>query len=129
MLYPLIRTIFFLLLISTVGFAQNPTNWSLGPLPTTEKLNPGDKAQVTLNVTVEPGWHLYALDQPAGGPIATTIKIAEGKPFELVGVKSQTPITKPDPLFIVDGKPLETRYFVDQASFTLSVNAGAPTSL
>ncbi len=50
-----------------------------------------------------------------GGPIATTIKIAEGRPFEILGdIRSPKPKTAPDPNFIVDGKPLETKYFEDQ---------------
>ena len=66
--------------------------------------------KAVLKADIDPGWHLYALDQPKGGPIATTIKIAEGTPFEITGnIESPKPEVKPDPNFIVDGKPLETR--------------------
>ena len=123
MRYALIKLAFLLLLIPIAGFAQNPTKWSWAPHPINESLSSGDRTSVGLNVKIEPGWHLYALDQPAGGPIPTTIKITEGSPFELIGVTSQTPTSKPDPLFLVDGKPLETRYFENAAVFTLEVKA------
>ena len=40
---------------------------------------PSSKAEL------DQGWHLYALDQPEGGPIATTIKVTEGKQFTIDG--------------------------------------------
>ncbi len=118
-----LNLILILLAIPIVASGQNPTKWSLAPHPVDEPLSSGDKTSVKLNVKIEPGWHLYALDQPAGGPIPTTIKITEGSPFELLDVTSPSPISKPDPLFIIDGKPLETRYFENEATFTLALTA------
>ena len=129
MRYTLISLVFLILIVPTATFAQNPTKWSLDADATNEKFKAGDKTSVTLKVKVESGWHLYALDQPPGGPIPTTIKVSEGKPFELRDVTSQKPITKPDPLFIVDGKPLETRYFENDATFTLDLVAAKDESL
>ncbi|MEP7147703.1 MAG: cytochrome c biogenesis protein CcdA [Acidobacteriota bacterium] len=120
-----IKLFLVLFAIPLVASAQNPTKWSLGSQPTNEILNPGDKTTLTLTVKVESGWHLYALDQPPGGPIPTTITIAPGTPLELLDVTSPSPISKPDPLFIVDGKPLETRYFENEAAFTLALTAVA----
>ena len=118
MRYTLI-TLAFLLILPIAGFAQNPTKWSLAP----NSVKVGDLTSLTLRVEIEPGWHLYALDQPAGGPIPTTIKVTEGKAFELRNVTSPKPTSKPDPLFIVDGKPLETRYFENEATFAVDVMA------
>lgn len=118
-----LNLILILLAIPIVASGQNPTKWSLAPHPVDERLSSGDKTSVKLNVKIEPGWHLYALDQPTGGPIPTTIKITEGSPFELLDVTSPSPISKPDPLFIIDGKPLETRYFENEATFTLALTA------
>lgn len=125
MRYALNKLLFLLLLLPVVGFAQNPTKWSWAPHPINERLRPGDKTSVKLNVKIEPGWHLYALDQPSGGPVPTTIKISEASPFELEGTTSPTPTSKPDPLFIVDGEPLETRYFENETMFTLAVRSTA----
>ena len=75
-------------------------------------------------VEIEPGWHLYALDQPAGGPIPTTIKIGRGESVRATLAISDSPMptVKPDPNFVVDGKPLETRYFENEAEFMISVS-------
>ncbi len=128
MRYAPITSILLLILIPISVFAQNPTKWTLASQSGTQELNKGDELSVTLSAKVEPGWHLYALDQPAGGPIPTTIKIPQGRPFELKDVASPSPISEPDPLFIVDGKPLETRYFKDEATFIISVIALAKTN-
>jgi thiol:disulfide interchange protein len=122
-------TILFLLFSSTaVTLAQNPTRWSLESDSNGKAVTAGSQVSAKLTAEIEPGWHLYALDQPDGGPIATTMKIAEGAPFELSNISSQKPISEPDPLFIVDGKPLETRYYKDRATFTLALIAKADAS-
>ncbi len=125
MRYAFLKSIFLLLLLPFVGFAQNPTKWSLesNALDTpVDKTN--EKYTAKLTAEIEPGWHLYALDQLAGGPIATTIKVAEGHPLEIVGeIRSPKPITGPDANFIVDGKPLETRYFQNRATFEFAFKA------
>lgn len=123
MRYTLIRSIFLLLVLPFVGFAQNPTKWSLGPSGPGSDPKKGESRPLDLEAKVEPGWHLYALDQPAGGPIATTIKIVEGTQFEIRNIESPEPKSQPDPLFIVDGKPLVTRYFENEARFRIHVKA------
>ena len=51
-------------------------------------------------------------------------RFLEGIPFEIVGdIKTDKPQIKPDPNFIVDGKPLETRFFENKASFDLTLRA------
>ncbi len=115
---------FLFLLLPLAALGQNPANWALESDTKGRSLKAGESVNVTLNAEIEAGWHLYALDQPAGGPIATTIKITEGRPFEIVGaIRSPKPKTAPDPNFIVDGKPLETKYFEDRAAFELAVKA------
>ena len=131
MRYAFIRVLFPLLIFSVSVVAQNPTKWSLDLTPQfgTEHLKAGTRIGVFLKAEIESGWHLYALDQSAGGPIATTIKVAEGRPFDLKSVKSQTPKSEPDPLFIIDGKPLETRYFEKSAEFTFDLIATEDTEI
>ena len=118
-----LKLIFAILLLPIMAAAQNPTTWLLESNERGKQLAIDQVASVVLKADVEPGWHLYALDQPAGGPIATTIKITEGRPFTLGDIKSSPSISRPDPLFVVDGKPLETKYFADEATFTLPVKA------
>ncbi|MFN0279402.1 MAG: protein-disulfide reductase DsbD family protein [Pyrinomonadaceae bacterium] len=113
--------------MSVPGFAQTPAQWSLSSDSKSAQLESGDKIKVTLKAEIESGWHLYALEQPEGGPIATRIIATEGKPFAIDGkIESRKPIVKPDPLFTgMDGKPLTTKFFDDSAAFTIPLKATA----
>ncbi|MEP6947300.1 MAG: cytochrome c biogenesis protein CcdA [Acidobacteriota bacterium] len=119
------------LLLSSAVFAQDPAKWTLGADAGSKPLEAGDKTTVTLKAEIESGWHLYALEQPEGGPIATSIKVTEGKPFALDGkIDSPAPIKKSDPLFTgTDQKPLETKFFINTAAFKLVLKATAPTGI
>ncbi len=117
----------FTLLFVFVGsaFAQNPTKWILESDAKGKSLEAGDAVSLTVNAAVEGDWHLYSLEQPKGGPIATTIKVAEGSQFEMIGNAREVsnPKVQPDPNFIIDGKPLETRFFTKEARFTVDLRA------
>ena len=123
-----IRILFLIILLSVAAFAQNPASWSLTDDSNGKALSKGQPIRVVLKATIEEGWHLYALEQPPGGPFATTIKVTEAKPFELSGkIESSAPILKPDNNFIIDGKPLETLFFDNSASFKVPLKATADT--
>jgi len=112
----------FIFLSGTV-FAQDPTAWKL-TLERSGAAASGSPADGVLSAAIEPGWHLYALDQPEGGPIKTTIKTAPESPFEFTkDVVSGEPQIKPDPNFIVNDKPLETKFYVDKAEFKIFAKA------
>jgi thiol:disulfide interchange protein DsbD len=93
--------------------------------PAVQKIAVGEKVNAALKADLDQGWHLYALDQPEGGPIATTIKVTEGKPFTIDGqIESPKPNVKTDPLFTgPDDKPLETKFFADSVTFKIPVKA------
>ena len=113
-----------LLLMPLAAFAQNPAKWTLESGDKGRSVKAGELFKAALKAEVETGWHLYALDQPAGGPFATTIKIPDGKPFEITGdIQAEKPTVKPDPNFVIDNKPLETRFYENRASFGLSLEA------
>ena len=114
------------LMAAAAALGQNPTKWSLESDVRGAQLETGREFSVILRAEVEPGWHLYAPDQEPGGPIATTIKAAEASPFELAGeITFPTPKAEPDPNFIVDDKPLVTKFFTDRAEFTVPLRATA----
>jgi len=117
--------LFLPLLISISASAQSPAKWSLE----TPLIISDGKIKAALKAEIESGWHLYALEQPEGGPIATTIKVTEGKPFEIVGkIDSTKPTVKEDPLFTgTDGKALVTKYFADNAVFNISLKTTGET--
>lgn len=119
----------FILLLPIAALAQNPTKWSLDSDVEDRAVTQGESFKAVLTAEIEADWHLYALDQPIGGPVATTIKIAEGRLFEIVGeVESPKPIVEPDPNFLVDDKPLETKFFENQAVFGLMIRATGDTN-
>ena len=118
-------TLFLLcVLLPAAGLAQNPAKWSLESEAKGKSFKTGETFKAVLKAEVEEGWHLYALDQPKGGPIATTIKVADSVPFEITDeIESPKPIIQPDPNFIVDDKPLDTKFFKDRAAFGLNLKA------
>src|SRR4051812_34900245 len=116
--------LFLLFLLVPLGlFAQEPAKWTLSIEPATGELKTGERSTGKLKADIDAGWHLYALEQPAGGPIATTIKISEGSPFALNGkIESPKATVRVDPLFTsTNGKPLETKFFAETVTFTVPV--------
>jgi thiol:disulfide interchange protein len=113
--------------LSAAAIAQEPAKWSLTVSKAASRINEGDRISASLKADLEQGWHLYALEQPDGGPIATTIKVTEGTPFAVDGqIASPKPIVKNDPLFTgADGKALVTKYFIDSAVFNVPLRATA----
>ncbi|MGC2237729.1 MAG: cytochrome c biogenesis protein CcdA [Pyrinomonadaceae bacterium] len=114
----------FIIFLPVLAFAQNPTKWSLESEAKGKTLKAGEKFKAALKAEIEEGWHLYALEQPEGGPVATTIKIPENSTFKIEGkLASSLYISKSDPNFVVDEKPLETKFFEKQAEFTIPLQA------
>jgi hypothetical protein len=81
------------------AFAAPPTpaHWALDELPK-QPLAPGATFVLTLSARIEPGWHIYAIDEPDGGPIATQIGLAENDPLTLLAVDEPDPRMVPDPV-------------------------------
>jgi len=118
-----LKILFLILLLPVFAFAQNPTKWSLESDAKGKTLKRSEKFKAALKAEIEEGWHLYALEQAEGGPIPTTVKVAEEVPFILEGkVTTPEPITKFDPNFNID-----TKFFTNQAQFNLPLQATADT--
>lgn len=126
MRYALIKLTFLVLVLPVLGFAQNPTKWSLTEEPPAKNdpssARGGQESPATkrlrLEVRIEDGWRLYALDQPDGGPIATKITIPEDQPYTFHGdIRAENAKSKPDPNFLIDGKPLITKYYETGTTF------------
>jgi thiol:disulfide interchange protein len=125
------KSALFLMLLPLAGFAQNPTKWILeSETPGHTLVGDSGNVSVRLRAEIEPGWNLYAMEQPPGGPIATTIKIAERSAFSIAGeVRSPKPMVKPDPNFIVNGKPLDTMFYQDRVAFDIVLQANGQVRL
>ncbi len=78
--------------------AENPVHWSLASVPQ-KPLRRGATFTPKLLARIDPGWHLYALEQPEGGPIPTDIALAEPSPLTLGAVRASKPIELLDPNF------------------------------
>ena len=101
---------------------RSPVTWTLSA-PATAAANATISATVT--AAIDPGWHLYSITQPPGGPITTTIVTPEASAFERVGdIRGPAPKTFNDPNF----DNLETEYYDTQAVFAVPVRAKATTT-
>src|SRR4051812_41696504 len=90
------------LLTATLLSAQsrNPVQWTTEPVP-------GSPTRVTLQATMEPGWHIYALTSPAGGPTPTTIKLSDTKVASEIKLYQPKPSIKFDPNFNLNVEAFE----------------------
>jgi hypothetical protein len=117
-----------LLLFGTRAMMAAPKSivqWQIKGAPP-KGLKPGTKFDIIISGKIDPGWHLYALDEPEGGPVATVIGLTEGDPADLLRVDQGTPKMVVDPIF-----QQETGLFEGSADFTLhlqlakNISAGA----
>src|SRR5260370_42566196 len=84
------RSVALLLAVAVLHAAQNPVAWSFKTTPK-KPVKAGDNFALRLVARIEPGWHLYSIDQPPGGPVATEISLATGAPFEMGAVTGPKP--------------------------------------
>ena len=106
-----------LLAVAALPAAENPVAWSFKTMPK-KPVKAGATLRLRLLATIERGWHLYALDQPAGGPIATEISLAGGLPFELGAVTGSKPHLLFDPNF-----DMQVGFYTDKVEFNVPVKA------
>ena len=85
--------------------AQEPIHWSLA-VTTKGPLKAGQNVEAALTARIDKGWHLYALDEPAGGPLPTVITVPPQKPFGAAGAATAPAGTKASTEL-----HLETEYF------------------
>ncbi|MBQ5926236.1 MAG: thioredoxin family protein [Paludibacteraceae bacterium] len=77
----LFSTLALVMCLVSMSFAQmvDPIRW------TSEMKQDGNNVEITLKATIDAGWHLYALELPEGGPMATDIAFGRVEGAELVG--------------------------------------------
>lgn len=93
----------------------NPIKWSLKIDSSRQRIKAGQPFPLHITAQIEPGWHLYSLDEIPNGPRPTRITIAEDSPFALAGkVEQPSPLTKYDENFGV-----ETQFFMTSARFRI----------
>jgi thiol-disulfide isomerase/thioredoxin len=98
------------------GQDLNPIQWTLKKTGG-GVVKAGDKIEVEAVATIQEGWHLYSLEQPAGGPIPTHISVPVGQIFKLAGeIASPMPQVIFDPNFNMD-----TQFYENEAVFVLPI--------
>lgn len=104
--------------LASVAVAAAPTVavWSVQAPPKPVAL--GSTFALRLTAAIQPGWHLYALEEPDGGPLPTVIGLAENDPLTILDVNEPEPQKVPDPTtHAVAG------VFTNSAVFTLKLRA------
>ena len=66
-----------------------------------QRVRPGDPIALQLTATIEPGWHLYSLTTPEGGPTRTTA-VLEGGTLQSAALYEPAPERRFDPSFNLD---------------------------
>ena len=101
-----------LLLGQTAAIPATAVTWTLqAPRP----VRAGDAVSLTLTATIAPGWHLYAMAQPEGGPISTEVSLP-ANPLATFArpIVASKPATIFDPNF-----DMRVRLYSESATFTL----------
>jgi thiol:disulfide interchange protein DsbD len=80
-----ILTVGALALAAPRAFAASPNPVKLEASLAEKALAPGATSEITVAALLDAGWHIYSLTQPAGGPIATSVKLDPTKVLELAG--------------------------------------------
>jgi thiol:disulfide interchange protein len=101
------RAVLTLFLAVASGFAEklDPAKWSLELQPAAAA--PGSKILAKLQAKIEPGWHLYSLTTPAGGPIRTTVRLDSSAAAASFRVFEPQPKRAFDPNFNLDTETYE----------------------
>jgi thiol:disulfide interchange protein DsbD len=103
-------------LLTQIQSIPDPVRWSLG-IKNQRALSRGAVVQVDLTAAIQPGWRLYAMAEPEGGPIATEISLPAGQPFTFA-----KPIAAPKAHLIFDrGFGMSVQLYTGSADFVLPI--------
>lgn len=98
-----------------------PVAWTIAASGKPKPAVPGGRIEVAVRATVERGWYIYAMTQPAGGPTPLRITLAEGQPFTVAG-----PVGGPEPKRAWDSAfEIESAKHDGTVTFTVPVEIGA----
>ncbi len=107
----------FILFIPLMGLMSAQGEVSFSIISPEQAVPAGSIAGLRIDADIAPGWHLYAMDIPPGGPIPTSFKVVENEVFSPGGEALQSePVSWFDENF-----DMETNYFQGSAEFTVPV--------
>lgn len=98
-------------IFSVSAQVENPTKWSYS-----QKSLGNQEYELIFKAAIEPGWHVYSMYTPEGGPMATVLSFEEnGKGVELLGKATENePKKERDEVFGVDVLSFENEYVITQ---------------
>ena len=92
------KALVFLLAVSAFGQVTDPVSWSMAGATAA----PGGKVLLKLTAKLGEGWHLYSPTTPKGGPIPTSIALADNPVIESYKLFQPKPERKADAAFGID---------------------------
>lgn len=95
--------------------AQNVVQFEIADFP--EEVESGELFDVAIRAAIEPGWHLYSMDLPEGGPIPTSLEVEENEAFGPGGPAVEPP---PTPWFDQNFN-MQTNYHEGSVDFQVPV--------
>lgn len=98
-------------IFSVMAQVENPAKWTF-----TQKDLGNGEYELTFKAELEPGWSVYSMYTPEGGPLATTLTLDEaGKGVEFAGKAAENePQKKYDDIFGVDVWYFSGEYIIKQ---------------
>ncbi len=106
-----------LLLAAPLRAQEHPIQ--LTAKPAADSVRPGGRVTLAIDAQIPPGWHLYSITQPPGGPIATTIAVGPASRFAIAGtIDAPVPQVAADPNF-----GMVTEWYEDGAHFAVPLRA------
>jgi DsbC/DsbD-like thiol-disulfide interchange protein len=96
------------------GGQPDPVQWAL--TLKSDSVKPGGKVLATLTATIQPGWHMYSLTTPKGGPNPTTVTLADNPAIAGLKIFQPKPTSQMDSAF-----KLETETFEKELPLLLEV--------
>jgi len=111
--FSLVLGMFFSVAVIAQGPIQ-PVQWT-GSVVTKAPIEPGRKATIEVAADIQDGWHVYGLEQLAGGPTPLHLSLDPNELVRATGaIKGTAPVKRHDSSF-----DLETQVYTH--SFTLQV--------
>lgn len=99
------------------GQDLDPIRWTI--VKQVSPVKSGEVFKIEVAAAIDDGWHLYSLEQPAGGPIPTRITLPDDQKFKLAGdIETPLPQVVFDPNFNMD-----TQFYEAKAVFILPIEA------
>lgn len=116
---PAFSVIFCLLFVAGI-YGQGPVSWTLNS-GSAKSVKAGSKLEVRLSGNIGPGWYIYSLTQPSGGPNAMRITVGSEPRFKLAGaIKAPSPKVKFDENFGIN-----TETYAGNVTFTIPLQVSA----